>query len=238
MKKIISIIPARGGSKGVPNKNITLLGGFPLLAYSIIASRTLSLIEETYVSTNSPEIASVAKEYGAEVIERPDEISGDTSTDLEWAIHAIEWFMKEKEMPDLIVHLRTTTPLRNVLEVKKAIQIFLQYSEATSLRSAHKLEESPYKMFVKDEDFFKPFMQGEGEFYNKPRQEFPHVYAPNGYVDILRVEHILKNRNLHGDKILAFETEKVIEVDSLNNLIELQKCYKENSIYQYLDSHS
>lgn len=228
------MIPARGGSKGVKNKNIALVGGYPLIAYSIMASQKTRQTQLTFVSTDSEVISEKAQRWGAYVpFLRPKEISGDSSTDLEWVLNALEYFKDY----DLIVHLRPTTPLRDPKIIEKAIALFMQCEEATSLRSAHKLEESPYKMFVKDEEYFKSFMHGEGEFYNRPRQDFQQVYVPNGYVDILRVDHILKNHNLHGDKILAFETPKVVEVDTEENLLELGYHCKNNPIFQYLEKN-
>ena len=89
-------------------------------------------------------------------------------------------------------------------------------------------------MFIRDGDYFRPFMQGEGEFFNRPRQEFPHVFAPNGVVDILRADHILKTKNLHGNHIFAFITSKVIEVDTEENLAELQEQYMNCPLWQYM----
>ena len=231
------MIPARGGSKGIPNKNIVNLDDHPLIAYSIAAAKASKYISRVIVSTDSKKIADVARQYEAEIpFMRPQNLANDTATDLAWVKHSINYF-KEDEffLPDLIVHLRPTTPLRNAELIDDAILKFMQMPDATSLRSAHQLEESPYKMFVMDGDYYKPFMQGEGEFFNKNRQEFPHVFAPNGYVDILRVSHIVEKDNLHGDKILAYQTPKVIEVDTPENIKELERCdIKSLPIYSHL----
>jgi CMP-N-acetylneuraminic acid synthetase len=236
-KKIIALIPARAGSKGIKNKNIRLLGGYPLIAYSILASKLSKYIQRTIVSTDSMLISAIAMQYDAEVpFLRPEQHAQDTTPDYSWIAHALAWLENENYTPDLIVHLRPTTPLREISKIDLAISNFLQTPEATSLRSAHPLEESPYKMFIKDGDYLKSFMQyGEGEFYNLPRQEFPTVFNPNGYIDILRTSEINPN-SIHGKKILAYETKRCIEVDSLDNLEELEKYYKENSIYQVLKS--
>ncbi len=146
---IISIIPARGGSKGVPKKNIRVLNGFPLIAYSIKASQHSKLISRTVVSTDSEEIASVARKYGAEVpFLRPVEISNDQSSDYEFIAHALEWFGKnDGSVPDYLVHLRPTTPTRDVSIVDAAISLFLDREDSTALRSVHEMPESAYKCF-------------------------------------------------------------------------------------------
>ena len=220
--KILALIPARSGSKGIKDKNIREVCGYPLIAYSILASQIIG-VGKIMVSTDSSKIAGIVRDYGVAVpFLRPTEISQDNSLDIEWVIHALDWLEdKEGYIPDLIVHLRPTTPLRRPETIGTAIHMIIASPEATSLRSAHLLEESPQKMFVIKGDFYAPFLNGKGEFYNKPRQEFPNVYWPNGYVDILRPE-VIRKGSMHGDKILPFITEKVIEVDSEENLKELE----------------
>ena len=218
MKKIVAVIPARAGSRGIKNKNMIDIKGFPLLYYSIETAKKSKYIQEIYISTDSIEIGELGEKYGAKFIFRPHLFAMDDSLDLEWVNH----FLGRVDC-DLAVHLRPTTPIRDVAVVDDAILKMLQSPDATSLRSAHRVNESPYKMFVKEEKWFKPFMQGEGEFFNKPRQEFSNVFNPNGYVDIIRPSYVKKNNRLHGNNILAFITEKVIELDSEEDLKELQK---------------
>ena len=135
--KIIALIPARSGSKGVPNKNIKNLDGLPLMAYSIILAKMIPDISEVIVSTDSNKYASIANKYGAETpFIRPKSISKDKSTDLELFKHILDWY-KEKNIkkPDLILHLRPTTPLRNPKIIKKAILSLNKFESSTSLRS-------------------------------------------------------------------------------------------------------
>ena len=131
MSNIFSIIPARSGSKGIPGKNIKLLNGIPLIAFSIQASLKSENISRTIVSTDSEEIANIARKFGAEVpFLRPSAISGDNSTDFEFFIHAIEWFKtNEGKIPDYFVHLRPTTPLREPNVIDKAINYFINHPE-------------------------------------------------------------------------------------------------------------
>jgi len=236
-KKIVALIGARAGSKGVPNKNLRSIGNYPLITYSLAAAQMSKYITETVFSSDSSIMLHTAMEYNPSVIpiHRPNELASDTATDLEWIEDVCKQLQKKNNLPDLLVHLRPTTPLRGIHVIDAAISCMLQCPDVTSLRSAHKLGESPYKMFVKSEHRWKPFMQMEkSEFYNLPRQAFPQVYHPNGYVDILRTKHILEKHNLHGDNILAYETEKVIEIDSLDDLEEADSKYTENMIWKYM----
>ena len=221
MKKadVIALIPARGGSKGVPKKNIKLLGGYPLIAYSIAAAKLSEMIERVVISTDSEEIANVARQFGAEVpFLRPAEFAGDRSPDIEFVVHAMDWFQQnEAQVPEYIVHVRTTTPLREPGIVDDAIRQILINKEATSLRSAHPAPESPFKWFLKSKDgWFKGITPNvSNEAINNPRQGFPNVYVPDGYVDVLKTSFIATHAGiLHGDKILVFISPVCREVDT------------------------
>ena len=149
--KVVALIPARGGSKSIPGKNIIKLGKHPLIAYSIAAARLSQYIEEVIVSTDSRKIVNIAKRYSATVpFLRPKEISQDRSLDKEFFKHYIDFLQsKSKPLPDLIVHLRPTTPLREVKVIDKAIEYMLKNKQASALRSMRKTHLTPYKMFKK-----------------------------------------------------------------------------------------
>lgn len=242
--KSYALIPARGGSKGVPKKNIALLRGYPLIAYSIIASKLCSRINRTIVSTDSQEIADIAHYYGAEVpFLRPKEFAQDQSTDAEVFDHAVKWFQEsEGSIPDLMIQLRPTTPLRLPSEIDRAIDLLCQCPQASGLRSAHQVAEPPHKMFQIDpEGYFQGFFPNDTrpEYYNLPRQMLPKAYHPNGYVDIIKTGLFCKSKSLYGEKILSFVTPYVTEVDSFDDfdrlVFEIQK--KEHDIYRYLKEH-
>lgn len=234
-KLIYSIIPARSGSKGVPGKNIKLLKGYPLLAYSIKVSLKSNLIERTIVSTDSEEIAIIAKKYGAEVpFLRPWEISQDTSTDLEFVLHALEWFKNnEGNIPDYLVHLRPTTPLRKVQIVDAAVSRILTEPESTALRSVHEMSESSYKTFEMENKLLKTAFNGslELDLTNSGRQLFPKTYSANGYVDVLKSSFILKNHKIHGNKVIAFETTVVYEIDTTDDFDFIEYQLMRNNSY-------
>lgn len=244
MSNVVAIIQARGGSKGVPKKNATLLKGYPLIAYSVIASKLSSRISRTIVSTDSKEIAEIARFYGAEVpFLRPENLAQDHSTDAEVFDHAIKWFDGyEKSIPDLIVQLRPTTPLRLPAEIDRAIDDLIKHPQASGLRSAHQLAEPPHKMFQADPDgYFQGFFPDDPrpEYYNLPRQMFPKAYHPNGYVDIIKTDLFRKTGSLYGRKILSFITPYTIEVDTLEDFerFDFELSKHEHSIYCYLADH-
>lgn len=238
---IIGLVPARSGSKGVSKKNIKPLKGYPLVAYAICASKLTGGISRTIVSTDSLEIADISKKYGAEVpFLRPAEISQDNSTDLELFQHVIEWFSKnEDRIPNLMVHLRPTTPLRDPREIDKAINLAIERSESTSLRSAHELAESPHKVFQIDgSGFLKGFFPDDPrpEYYNLPRQSFPKAYHPNGYVDIIKADFVRRHNSLHGQNMLGFITPLTGEVDRIEDFefLEYHLGRYSNPVYEYL----
>ena len=145
----IAYIPVRGGSIGVPKKNIHLLGGYPLVAYTIVAAKLAKHIERIIVSTDSEEIAEIARRYGAEVpFIRPSEFAQDMSPDRGHTLHAMNWFKEnEGSVPEYWVHLRATTPFRNPELMDNAIREIQNHSTATSLRSGHLVPESHCKWF-------------------------------------------------------------------------------------------
>ena len=218
MSYTIAIIPARSGSKGVPGKNIRLLGGRPLMAYSIQAGLLAGNIDRVIVSTDSELYAGIAQECGAEVpFLRPGQISTDVSTDYELMKHARDWLKKsEGEIPEYIVHLRPSTPIREPAVVATAVEEFCKDKKATSLRSVHEMSESAYKCFCIESKRLVGLIGGSGDLekVNGPRQSYPKTYHGNGYVDVLRSEFILKHGKIHGDNVIAYVTDVTHEVDS------------------------
>lgn len=221
--KVIALIPARGGSKGVPNKNIRPLGDFPLIAYSVVAAKACETIDRVLVSTDSPRIAEEAVRWGAEApFLRPAELAGDRSPDRDFVVHALDWLRAhESYEPEILVHLRPTTPLRDPAEVDAAVRAVLANPSVSALRSAHPLAEPPQKMLgIGADGCFHGFFPDDPrpEYYNLPRQMFPPAYHPNGYVDVLRTAVVRGGELLHGSRILAYVTTNVGEIDTLDDL--------------------
>lgn len=239
MPSIFAIIPARSGSKGVPDKNIKLLAGRSLLEWSIQACLKSQLIDQVYVSTDSQEYADKAIAYGAEVpFLRPIEISGDKSSDLDFVLHIMEWFQLAENVPDYLVHIRPTTPLRKTAMIDDAIKLFVNKPNYTSLRSVHEMSESAYKSFeISANGTLKKFATNDASLdsANNARQDFPKTYVGNGYVDVLSVSYISKHNLLHGDKVLPFITHEVVEVDTSQDFEYLEfQISRDRTVYHEL----
>lgn len=245
MKKpnVIALIQARGGSKGVPKKNIRNLGGFPLIAYSIVACKLANAIERTIVSTDDEEIAAVASKFGADVpFIRPSEFAQDDSTDMQVIQHAVEWFEEnEGYTPEYWVQIRPTTPLREPDLLNNAITEIQRKPESTSLVSVHEIPESPGKMFGMGDGYLHGLcpMDPRPEYFALPRQAFPPAYFGNGYVDIIKA-HTLKNfKSCYGPRMLAFITPDTGEVDVESDFNKLNYFLDKgnHSVYDYLNKN-
>jgi CMP-N,N'-diacetyllegionaminic acid synthase len=211
-RKILAIIPARGGSKSIPGKNIRPLLGKPLIAYSIEEAKKSKYIDKVIVSTDYPEIAEIGKKYGAEVpFLRPKEISGDKALDIDFYIHALD-FLKEKENyePELVLRLAPTSPLRTAESIDEGIETILNNPELDSVRSITEAPKHPYKMYTISEDkkninpFLSKAITNMDEPYNMPRQILPDVYVHTGAIDISRLKTLREMNSLTGSKIGYF----------------------------------
>jgi CMP-N,N'-diacetyllegionaminic acid synthase len=238
--KILCIIPARSGSKGVPNKNIKLFRGQPLLSWSIQQSLALhkKFNMRTIVSTDSQDYVSIAEEYGAEApFLRPASISGDYATDLECFQHCLEWLENnEHYIPDIILHLRPTQPLREISLIETCLHLFIKNIESyDSLRTVIPIEKSPFKMYMIEDnmedknhsskknkhEYLVPFIhhyKNIYEPYNQVRQILPQCYLHNGYIDIIKIDTIKKN-SLSGKNIYPYimNSEDNIDIDTLED---------------------
>ncbi len=235
-----AIIPARAGSKGVKNKNIRCVKGYPLLAYAIAAAARCEYVSRIIVSTDSEEYAKIARYYGAETpFLRPAEYAADNSPDIQFMEHAItRLYEDEGVLPEYFMHLRPTSPLRKKDIVDKACELMLADKDATSLRSAHKQVFPPYKMFYAGEDgYFSCFNEGmTPDEANNPRQDFKQVYVPDGYVDILKTSFIAENHLMHGNRVIAYTIDKSVDVDAKEDLEYLEFYMEKNrsELYEYL----
>ena len=205
---VLALIPARGGSKGIPKKNIRPLAGKPLIAWSIEAARESRVIDRVIVSTDSEEIAAVAREAGAEVpFLRPAELAGDLTPDAPVFEHALAW-LKENENyePDLIVHLRPTGPLRTGEEIDEAIELLTAHPEADSVRSVEEPDKPPFKMWQMEGEYMKPFavVQGMKDFHTMPRQMLPKVYQTTADIGVMRRRTVTEKKSIIGDIVLPY----------------------------------
>jgi N-acylneuraminate cytidylyltransferase len=215
---IYSLIPARGGSKAVPHKNIRLLRGKPLIAHSIEISLKCPSIQRTFVSTDSENIAEVARNAGAEVpFLRPAELAQDDTRDLPVFHHFLEWLKQNQvPLPDAIFQFRTTSPSRSVSKIEEAVELLKKNPEADSVRGVIEPGQNPYKMWTIGEDgFMRPLLSIPGipEPFNEPRQSLPQAYWQIGYLDLIRTRTILEKNSLTGTHVLPL---KIASKDSID----------------------
>ena len=215
--KILCLIPARAGSKGIPNKNVKPFCGKPLIAWSIEQAFQAAYPMRVIVTTDSEEFAAIARRHGAEVpFLRPAEISQDTSIDEEFIAHALDWLLKEEGyVPNVIVHLRPTYPTRSVSILNSCIQRFLQVRDTyDSLRTLIPAEKTPFKMYriyednagARAEPLFRT-LEGVHEPFSNCRQALPPTWVHNCCIDILNAAIIAKGTTA-GDRIYPFFMDK------------------------------
>ena len=226
MVDILVVIPARGGSKGIPRKNIKPLAGYPLIAYSIAAGLKSSHVTRTIVSTDDEEIARVAREYGADVpFLRPEEFAQDTSLDLPVFQHALNW-LKENEsyQPEIVVQLRPTSPFRPVDLVDEAVTILLDHPRANSVRGVIPSKQNPYKLWqIGESGEMTPLLDTLfNEPYNMPRQQLPPTFWQTGHIDAIRTD-VIVNGSMSGDVIYPCLIDPHFSVD-LDNLLDWQRA--------------
>lgn len=229
---ILGIIPARGGSKSIPQKNIYPILGKPLLEYTARAVHASRLLTRTILTTDNEEIAAVGRRVGLEVpFMRPAKLAGDTTPDLPVFRHALKW-LKEKEgyVPDIIVQLRPTSPLKSGTDIDRAVQLLLDHRYADSVRSVAPPPQTPFKMWTEDPrtGLLKPILKKSfpgvfkkfGAPYDMPRQLLPKIFEYTAYIDVLRYATIMKQHSMSGKKILPFHYEewRNIDIDSMREL--------------------
>lgn len=222
--KILGFIPARSGSKRIPQKNIKLLNGKPLIAYTIEAARRSVYINRVIVSTDSEEIATVAKTCGAEVpFLRPENISQSDSTEMQFFEHALDWFSgNENYEPDLIVLLYPTSPFRKHDTIDKAIEELLRHPEADSLRSIKLCSEHPCKMWIVEDGYLKPFVKDNDQnIHTLSYQLLPTVYIQNASIYATRLLTIKNKKSPTGDIIIPFVMDEIESID-INTSLDFQ----------------
>jgi CMP-N-acetylneuraminic acid synthetase len=213
---ILGIVPARGGSQGIPRKNLHLVGGRPLITWSIAAGLAASSVDRVIVTTDDDEIAAVARDAGAEVpFRRPSELAGPDVTDLPVFQHTLRWLAETEDYrPELVVHLRPTSPARAPDLIDRAVALLRSHGDATSLRSVSPSPVTPWKMWQIDgEGLLQPILGTlDEEAFNQPRQALPPTWIHDGVIDVIRPDTILEG-SMTGPQILAFTTDAGIGVD-------------------------
>jgi CMP-N,N'-diacetyllegionaminic acid synthase len=217
---IYTVIPARGGSKSIPKKNIKPLNGYPLIKYSIDYSNSCSLVNRTIVSTDDEEIAEIAQDLGADVpFMRPQSLGGDLVEDYPVILHALN-AMEEiyKETIDIIILLRPTSPLRPPSLIESGIDLLNNDPASTSVRAVSQSTEHPYRQWSLQGGYITGFsnsLSSKLEPFNRPRQELPEVFFQTGDIEIIR-RKTLKNGTISGDRILplTIDSDQVYDIDN------------------------
>jgi YrbI family 3-deoxy-D-manno-octulosonate 8-phosphate phosphatase len=215
--EVLAIVPARGGSKSIPRKNIKKFFRHPLLAYSVAAGLQSATVTRVIVSTDDEKIADIARKYGAEVpFLRPSDLAEDTTHDLPVFQHALRWLeMEDGYRPDVVVQLRPTSPVRPLDCVDRAVKLLLTHPEADSVRGVVPSGENPYKMWRETgTDRLEPLLKDDfDEPYNMPRQKLPTTYWQTGHIDAIRTSTIMEKNSMSGEVILRLILDPMYTVD-------------------------
>lgn len=228
--EVVTIITARGNSKGIPSKNIVELNGKPLIAWSIIAAKQSENVSRVIVSTDSQKIADIALQYGAEVpFLRPPELAQDDTLGLAVVIHAIKWLSdNEGYSPEFTMLLQPTSPLRNSTDIENVINM-LNNKTTSSVVSVSPVEQHPHLMVnIKNNGTMKCLAElsmGSGN-----RHEYPDVYALNGAIYIAKTNDIVKNETWYNEHSMAYimPEERSVDIDSPKDLV-VAEYYLKNS---------
>ena len=207
----VALIPARQGSKRVPGKNVRMLNGHPMLAYTIAPALASGVFDAVMVSTDSEEIAGIARHYGAEVpFLRPAALAGDTSPDIEWLEHMLRELRTAGRAWDCFSLLRPTSPFRTEAMIRRAWAQFSSQAGVDSLRAVEQCTQHPGKMWiVRGERMFPllPFGPAEQPWHSTPYQALPLVYVQNASLEIAWTRVVLERRTIAGEVVVPFITE-------------------------------
>ncbi len=229
-KKVLAIIPAREGSKGFPGKNIKMLNGKPLIAWSIDVGKKSKYIDKLIVSTDGKKIAEVSKTYGAEVpFMRPKELASDTASSVAVLLHALDFLKEQGNIYDYIILIEPTSPLRTVEDIDKALEILSNHKSSKSIVSVFKLESThpEFAMLIKKDGLIKPFLGGE-VIIAKRRQDIEDVYCPDGTIYISDVNFLKQKKTFYHELTLAYPVDrhKFFEVDEEMDIAIIEALMK------------
>jgi CMP-N,N'-diacetyllegionaminic acid synthase len=219
--RVLAIIPARGGSKGLPRKNIIDLAGKPLIAWTIEASLKSKYITKTIVSSDDKEILSISKEYGAEVIKRPDHLASDYATSESVVKHVIDYLESIGEMFDIVVLLQPTSPLRSYKNIDSAFEVMFD-SKATAVISVYEVDNKMLKTFSKNNSGFL-YGISNNKYSFMRRQDLPKIYMPNGSIYIINTKSFKEVNSFMTNKTLSYIMSKEKSRD-IDERIDLDFC--------------
>ncbi len=212
--KVLAIIPARGGTKRLPGKNIACIAGKPLIAWTIEAANACPMIERVVVTTDDPKIAGTATKYGAEVpFLRPAILAKDDTPDAPVCRHTLDWLAQNEDYhPDILIWLRPTCPLRRIVDIEGALSKLIN-SDHPCVRSVSVVQHHPFWMKRIERGRLIRFLEGYDENTYYQKQKLPLLYQLNGAVDVLWTKHVTESANLFGDEPGAYTMPLEYSVD-------------------------
>lgn len=229
-KKVVAIITARGGSKGLPRKNILNINGIPMIAYTIMAAKESGVFDSVVVTTDDSEIKQVSINYGAEVIDRPTELATDNSSSLDAILHALEVLELSGKCFDYFFLLQPTSVLRSAQHIRNSWLRFEEHGFSGSMVSVVEAEHLPQKMLVDVNGVIQPLL--DWKYLTMPRQNFPTAYRINGAIYCTSVNVFKQNRNLFEQPIFIYpmDRQSSIDIDSADDVNEVLRIlsYEEN----------
>ncbi len=214
----LAVIPARSGSKRIPDKNIKYLGGMPLIAHTIRAALDAKRIGRTIISTDSERIAKIAREWGGDVpFLRPAKIAGDTSPAIETILHALKMVEQSSCRVDAVVLLQPTSPLRTAAHIDAAVDLF-ESSGADTVTSVRELSEHPYWCWTIREGDFQPYFSKA--HMSMGRESLPPAFIENGAIFLIKRSVITENA-IYGHKVVPYlmNQESSLDIDTLDDLL-------------------
>lgn len=211
-EQILAIIPARGGSKTLPRKNIKKLKGIPLIAHTILSAKNSKYITRTVVSTDDNEIACIAKTYGAEIpFLRPQNLAGDSSPTIDSILNMLDYLEKhEKYYPDYVLLLQCTSPLRNTKHIDESIEKLLS-SNFDGIISICNAEVNPYWTNILNKDKLQYFIK-EGKQITR-RQDLPEIYRYNGAIFLAKTETLKKEKTFEVENLTGYIMDEYSSID-------------------------
>lgn len=213
MKKILFVIPARGGSKGIPGKNIKPMGGFPLICRSIDIARKFVDDKDICVTTDSDEIINVVRQHGTEVpFKRPDYLATDTASSYDVLIHAVDFYKAQGDDYDWMVLLQPTTPFRKEEDLRKMLDMMTD--DLDMVVSVKQAETNPYYncYMVNDQGYLQKFIKTPGAGYGRQAAR-PVIYEKNGSVYVIKIDSLRKQKINEFEKVRFYEMDKVYSID-------------------------
>ena len=226
--KILAIIPARGGSKGLPDKNIKPINGKPLIYWTINQAQKSTLISNLIVNTDSEKIANISEESGASVpFLRPKNLAEDDSSTFDVIKHTLDWYERRDEQYDIVVLLEPTSPLRKNKDIDQAIERFISHGDADSLVSLGEVQlESPYITKFLDDDYVRPVIKLDSSFHQ--RQQLPIAYFPYGIIYLSKVSSLLETGTFYQENTISYMVERWqnYEIDDIYDFMVIERIMK------------